>query len=60
MAQRDTSVSELGTQLGIKPVTLYRWVCPPGLAHFDHLSWPTPWVSKVLWMTAEPVGMWES
>ena len=30
MAQRDTSVSELCTQLGIKPVTLYRYVGPQG------------------------------
>ena len=30
MAQRDTSVSELCTQLGIKPVTLYRYVGPDG------------------------------
>ena len=28
MAHRDTSVSELCTQLGIKPVTLYRYVGP--------------------------------
>ena len=30
MAHRDTSVSELCTQLGIKPVTLYRYVGPQG------------------------------
>ena len=30
MAQRDSSVSELCTQLGIKPVTLYRYVGPQG------------------------------
>ena len=30
MAHRDTSVSELGIQLGIKPVTLYRYVGPQG------------------------------
>ena len=30
MAQRGTSVSELCTQLGIKPVTLYRYVGPDG------------------------------
>ena len=30
MAQRDTSASELCTQLGIKPVTLYRYVGPQG------------------------------
>ena len=30
MAQRDTAVSELCTQLGIKPVTLYRYVGPQG------------------------------
>ena len=29
-AHRDTSVSELCTQLGIKPVTLYRYVGPQG------------------------------
>ena len=28
MAHRDTSVSELCTQLGIKPVTLYRYIGP--------------------------------
>ena len=30
MADRDTSVSELCTELGIKPVTLYRYVGPQG------------------------------
>ncbi len=30
MAQRDTSASELCTQLGIKPVTRYRYVGPQG------------------------------
>ena len=30
MANRDTSVSELCTELGIKPVTLYRYVDPQG------------------------------
>ena len=30
MAQRDTSVSALCTELGIKPVTLYRYVGPQG------------------------------
>ena len=30
MAHRDTSVSELCAQLGIKPVTLYRYVEPQG------------------------------
>ena len=30
MAQRDTSVSALCTQLGIKPVSLYRYVRPQG------------------------------
>ena len=30
MANRDTSVSELCTELGIKPVTLYRYVDPEG------------------------------
>ena len=30
MAHRDTSVSELCTQLGIKPVTPYRYVGPQG------------------------------
>ena len=30
MANRDTSVSELCTELGIKPVTLYRYVNPEG------------------------------
>ena len=30
MANRDTSVSELCTELGIKPVTLYRYVGPQG------------------------------
>ena len=30
MVHRDTSVSELCTQLGIKPVTLYRYVGPQG------------------------------
>ena len=30
MAHRDTSVSELCTQLGIKPVTLYRYAGPQG------------------------------
>ena len=30
MAQRDTSVSELYTQLGLKPVTLYRYLGPQG------------------------------
>ena len=30
MAHRDTSVSELCTELGIKPVTLYRYVGPQG------------------------------
>ena len=30
LAHRDTSVSELCTQLGIKPVTLYRYVGPRG------------------------------
>ena len=30
MAHRDTSVSELCRQLGIRPVTLYRYVGPQG------------------------------
>ena len=30
MANRDTSVSELRAELGIKPVTLYRYVDPKG------------------------------
>ena len=30
MASRDSSVSELCTELGIKPVTLYRYVGPRG------------------------------
>ena len=30
MASRDTSVSELAAELGIKPVTLYRYVSPDG------------------------------
>ena len=30
MANRDTSVSELCRELGIKPVTLYRYVDPHG------------------------------
>ena len=30
MAHRDTSVSELCSELGIKPVTLYRYVGPQG------------------------------
>ena len=30
MAHRDTSVSELCRELGIKPVTLYRYVGPQG------------------------------
>ena len=30
MAHRDTSVSELCSDLGIKPVTLYRYVGPQG------------------------------
>ena len=30
MANRDTSVSELCRELGIKPVTLYRYVDPQG------------------------------
>ena len=30
MANRDTSVSELCRELGIKPVTLYRYVGPHG------------------------------
>ena len=30
MVHRDTSVSELCTQLGIKPATLYRYVGPQG------------------------------
>ena len=30
MASRDTSVSELAAELGIKPVTLYRYVGPDG------------------------------
>ena len=30
MAHRNTAVSELCTQLGIKPVTLYRYVGPQG------------------------------
>ena len=30
MANRDTSVSELCAELGIKPVTLYRYVDPKG------------------------------
>ena len=30
MANRDTSVSELCAELGIKPVTLYRYVGPQG------------------------------
>ena len=30
MANRDTSVSELSAELGIKPVTLYRYVDPKG------------------------------
>ena len=33
MANRDTSVSELCTELGIKPVTLYRYVDPEGQLH---------------------------
>ncbi len=30
MANRDTSVSELCSELGVKPVTLYRYVDPKG------------------------------
>ena len=30
MAKRDTSVSELSKKLGVKPVTLYRYVDPNG------------------------------
>jgi len=30
MAIRDTSVSELSKELGVKPVTLYRYVDPNG------------------------------
>ena len=30
MAHRDTSVSELCTQLGIEPVTIYRYAGPQG------------------------------
>jgi transposase-like protein len=30
MANRDTSVSELCRELGVKPVTLYRYVDPKG------------------------------
>ena len=30
MAHRDTSVSALCTELGIRPVTLYRYVDPQG------------------------------
>ena len=30
MANRDTSVSELCKELGIRPVTLYRYVDPKG------------------------------
>ena len=30
MAHRDTSVSELCRELGIRPVTLYRYVGPQG------------------------------
>jgi DNA invertase Pin-like site-specific DNA recombinase len=30
MAKRDTSVSELSKELGVKPVTLYRYVDPNG------------------------------
>ncbi len=30
MANRDTSVSELCHELGVKPVTLYRYVDPDG------------------------------
>ena len=30
MANRDTSVSDLARELGIKPVTLYRYVGPNG------------------------------
>jgi len=31
MKNRDTSVSELCAELGIKPVTLYRYVDPDGM-----------------------------
>lgn len=30
MASRDTSVADLATELGVKPVTLYRYVSPTG------------------------------
>ena len=30
MKNRDTSVSELAAELGVKPVTLYRYVGPNG------------------------------
>jgi hypothetical protein len=30
MARRDTSVADLAAELGIKPVTLYRYVGPTG------------------------------
>jgi len=35
MASRDTSVAELCHELGIKPVTLYRYVDPQGTLR-DH------------------------
>jgi hypothetical protein len=30
MANRDTSVGDLAAELGVKPVTLYRYVSPTG------------------------------
>jgi hypothetical protein len=30
------------------------WFCPPDLAHFDHLIWPTP--CRLLLIAAGPVG----
>jgi len=30
MAKRDTSVADLAAELGVKPVTIYRYVGPQG------------------------------
>ena len=42
MANRDTSVSELCMEMGIKPVTLYRYVGSEGPPGGTRIALPTP------------------
>ena len=52
----DRYLGQVGLLCSIESTGFVRPVWPT----FDHLIWLTPWVSKVLWMTAGPVGMWKA